>query len=340
MTSPATVPAPGVPEPDGTGIDPGQQVALQLLIAQMVREAVRQMMADAGRLGLQWALRPVTVAAAPGTDPMRVPGTYDGDDTTFPAPFQSLIGVPAPGARLMGMHVPPAGDYLIGLAGGPLQLIDTQVFSTVGTDTWTRPAYGRLLWARVQAGGGAGGGAAATAAGQAGVGGGGGGGAYAELWVPVADVDAAVTVTVGAGGTGVAGGTGNTGGESRFGALCTAGGGLGGVSRAASAVAFGIEGGAGGANGTGAAGTLLVRGTAGVGGWADGQLGLSGSGGASHLGGGAVCRRTTAAAQSVVGAAGRSFGGGGGGSVTSGGVAAAIGGGSGAQGVVLVHTFA
>ena len=67
----------------------------------------QQLIEDATRLGISWTLRPGTVTIA---DPLKV--TFDGDDT--PVAAVSLIGMFPEGARVMGLLVPPGGNFVIG----------------------------------------------------------------------------------------------------------------------------------------------------------------------------------------------------------------------------------
>ena len=99
-----------------------------------------------------------------------------------------------------------------------------QVFTTVGTATWTKPSGIQKVIVTVTGGGGGGGGGRATFN----QGGGGGGGATA---IEVIDVTSVSTVSVTVGDQG-SGGTENNngydGGTSSFGSYCSATGGMGG----------------------------------------------------------------------------------------------------------------
>ncbi|MHC8334571.1 glycine-rich domain-containing protein [Pseudomonas sp. LB3P25] len=108
----------------------------------------------------------------------------------------------------------------------PGSLLNVRVFSTPGTFTYTETPGTKKVIPWVQSAGGAGGGAPATNSGQASVGAGGGAGAYAQSLFTSGF--SGVSITVGAGGTGVSGAAGNNGGPSSFGALVSCPGGRGG----------------------------------------------------------------------------------------------------------------
>lgn len=67
----------------------------------------QQLIDDAQRLGISWTLRPGTVTIS---SPLKV--TFDGDDT--PVAAVSIVGVLAQGRRVMGLLVPPGGNFVIG----------------------------------------------------------------------------------------------------------------------------------------------------------------------------------------------------------------------------------
>lgn len=115
--------------------------------------------------------------------------------------------------------------------------VNVQEFSTPGTSTWTKPAGARLIHVVAHGGGGGGGSGRRRASGETaatGGGGGGSGGRRVEAWVLAASVTDAVTVTIGAGGTGGAarttdgtnGASGTAGGETSFGSFVFAVGGM------------------------------------------------------------------------------------------------------------------
>lgn len=97
--------------------------------------------------------------------------------------------------------------------------ISTQTFT--GSGTWNKPSTGTLVYVELYGGGG--GGARDTAAG------GGGGGAFRWAFIPMSDLGATVSVTIGGGGTGRTGTNGNgaNGGLSSFGIITSGGGGGG-----------------------------------------------------------------------------------------------------------------
>lgn len=300
--------------------------------------AVKAAIDDAARLGLVWRIIPASVVGRGMSDPMATRVVLDGDTNSGRA--VSMVGALKAGQRVWCVQVPPAGMYIMGIIGPNVATPTTSVFTANGT--WTKPTG--LAYADITGcgGGGAGGGAATTGAGETSLGAGGGGGATARMRLTAAQLPSSVTVTRGAGGTGVAGANGNTGGTTSFGTLLTISGGTPGAFRVASAVAHGIEAGNGGTTigGTLAALALLHSGTAGTTGWGSGNaLGISGSGGASHLGGGGRGRRTVSAGASLVGLAGNNYGGGGGGSINAASVGTAIAGGAGAPGILFVEEY-
>lgn len=68
----------------------------------------KQLVEDATRLGISWTLRPGTIVSV---DPLKV--TFDGDDTPISA--VSLIGILPQDTRVMGLIIPPGGNFLIGI---------------------------------------------------------------------------------------------------------------------------------------------------------------------------------------------------------------------------------
>lgn len=216
--------------------------------------------------------------------------------------------------------------------------VNTIYYTSNGTFSKASYPWLRAIKVRVQGGGGAGGGAPASSSGNASTGGGGGGGAYAESFITdIAGLAASVTITRGAGGTGVSGGNGNAGGTSSFGTLVTANGGSGGLARGASSLTFGTNGGAGSSTGTG---DIVFGGSGGGIAYASGGFGTGGPGGSSHLGGGGEGHASASGGGTgVTGTAGTLYGGGGGGASTNG-YAVAFAGGAGANGIVIVELYA
>lgn len=111
--------------------------------------------------------------------------------------------------------------------------LGTQVMTTSGTYTpGTYMVNGVSVTAKMaiveaQAAGAAGGGPGATGSGVVNVGTGGNAGTYAKFLIPRGSL-VAMSVTVGAAGTGVSGANGNAGGNLVFGSLCTCPGGVAG----------------------------------------------------------------------------------------------------------------
>ena len=206
-------------------------------------------------------------------------------------------------------------------------LKSTQVFSSAGTHTYTKPAGIRTVKVTVTGGGGGGGGFGGT--GDLGAGGGAAGTAIETIDVSSVST---VTVNVGAGGAGGSGGNNGTGGGgSSFGSYCTGNGGGGGKHG-------NIGPAAGGVAGTGTGGDINIIGGHGNNGVDNGYV-MSGTnytpsygiGGASYWGGGG-----RGGVFNVGSHAGQAYGsGGGGGSNSNSGPGA-----SGAVGIVVVEEFA
>ncbi|VWB06910.1 hypothetical protein BLA6863_00140 [Burkholderia lata] len=210
------------------------------------------------------------------------------------------------------------------------RLLNIQIFSVVGSSTYTPHAGATAVYVRVQGGGGSGGGCAATGSGQIFVGSGGTAGAYAESWITSGF--SGVTVTVGAGGAAVSGFNSSNGGTSSFGSLVSAPGGAGGTGAGPTAPPWA----------TGAASSSIATGGSIFN--ASGQSGqpsvgysatfaLPGSGGPSAFGAGGG---TSASGANGAGAASRGAGGGGSAQTQS---AGALSGGAGGSGLVLVYEY-
>ncbi|OGG58159.1 hypothetical protein A2853_01430 [Candidatus Kaiserbacteria bacterium RIFCSPHIGHO2_01_FULL_55_17] len=200
---------------------------------------------------------------------------------------------------------------------GPQGPSNTQVFTydTPGTYTWTKPATAST--AQVQCWGGGGGGTGGYAEGTIvghGVGSGGGGGGYITRTIPLSQLPATVTVTIGTGGT--------TGAQSRgIAESATAGGSS---SFGTYAVAFG--GGGSSASGFWSRSTWLLRTAPGSGG------GYSGGSGETGGAGGTGYRIMDGEEVIVAGGNTSCAGGGGGGGGLTAAVAAGSGGTSGCGG--------
>lgn len=213
------------------------------------------------------------------------------------------------------------------------RLLNVQIFSTVGSFTYTPTAGTTSVVSEAQGGGGGGGGTAATGAGQLAVAAGGNGGAYGKS--RITSGFSGVTVTVGAGGTGGAvGAAGGSGGASSFGALITAPGGAGGGAGVAAAPPGGtvpptnsaVASGASIFNASSQTGQLGISLSA--------SFALSGAGGGSPFGAGPSGTQSPGGG----GVAGN-FGCGGAGAL-SGASASGNGGGTGAKGVVVIWEYA
>lgn len=116
------------------------------------------------------------------------------------------------------------------------QLVQTITYTSGSTFSKASYPWLRALKVKVVGGGGAGSGADATGGLGWAAGAGGGAGAYAESFITdISGLASSITVTIGAGGTGVAAANGNNGGTSSFGSLVSANGGTGAGGRVVSA---------------------------------------------------------------------------------------------------------
>lgn len=230
------------------------------------------------------------------------------------------------------------------VGGGSLQpgrLLNVQIFTTSGSYTPTVGA--NTIEVELVGGGGAGGGTGGSSSGTLSSGPGGGAGGYARKRTQIASLTLPVSVTVGAGGTGVTNGSGTAGGTSSFGSVLSATGGSGGPVSAATSVTSttGTIPASGASGGAGAGGDIN-----GVGGFGNYALlapseSVSGAGGASYFGAGASFVGGTNAGTQVTanGANAVSPGSGGSGGNTGLNVATATKGGNGAAGIVIVREY-
>jgi len=168
-----------------------------------------------------------------------------------PGPVFFTIGSAAPlecktaeGVSLAGGEFVVGGIYKMVHDGTSLRILSTIVTSPttlkakpadqqvfLASGTWTKPTgFSAKAYVLIQIWGGAGGGARGT--GTQGLATGGAGGAYRERWIPLSDLAATESVTIGQGGAPRTGSTGNgsNGGNSTFGNKITAYGGGGGNS--------------------------------------------------------------------------------------------------------------
>lgn len=214
-----------------------------------------------------------------------------------------------------------------------------QTFTTVGANTWTKPANAVYVEVEVQAGGGGGGGCVSPAAGQNAIGGGGAGGCYVKKTIDADLLAATEPVLVGAGGTAGSslspGGTGGTSSFSSGGTIATSPGGGGGVVGPSNT--FGSTP-PGGGTSAGAIGDIMIAGSDGIKGKLLASTGgpncVGGEGGTSFMAG----MQTVGSSATNAGSGGQFYGGGG-----SAGYAIASGaaqfGGVGGQGIVIVTTY-
>jgi hypothetical protein len=83
---------------------------------------------NAKRLGLTWTLRPGTVQSYDGASG-QVSVTFDNDTVAIGA--VSLAGILVPGQRVMGMIIPPGGNFII----GGLEPFAPRIFNVYGQAT-------------------------------------------------------------------------------------------------------------------------------------------------------------------------------------------------------------
>jgi hypothetical protein len=220
------------------------------------------------------------------------------------------------------------------------QIVETLYYTSDGTFTKATYPYLRAIKVKVQGAGGGAGAAQATSASQHSQGASGAGGAYAESFITdIASLDASVTVTIGAGGTGgtTSPTTGNSGGNSSFGALVSANGGSGNTSLLTTTFPNHVTGTIAGA--TTATGDLVIPGgSPAPGSISDLNRGLTALGGSSFLG--SPNRGRGIAANGFDGLPGLGYGSGGSGPGNGASQATVRTGGNGAPGIVILELFA
>jgi len=225
------------------------------------------------------------------------------------------------------------GVWSISSTGAPAistSVVSVQKFTTSSAYT---PTPGTQFAVVECVGGGAGGGGVTGVAGGMLQGGGGGAGGYSRRILTAAQIGTTQAVTIGAGGAGgVAGnGTGGPGGQTSFGSLCVANGGLGG-----GFANTGIQSGPGGAGGAAGTGDIAAAGAPGVGGFfnntSTSAQARMGSGGSSAFGGGGVGINNGA------GTAASAYGSGGAGG-TDYAAGASLAGGAGSAGICIVTEY-
>ncbi|AYM13055.1 hypothetical protein G6L58_27020 [Agrobacterium tumefaciens] len=165
-------------------------------------------------------------------------------------PIQNISGGALAAGDLVGIRelIYFSGAWLVtNITAG--RLLNVQFFKTAGAFTYTPTPGTAYVEVEVQGAGGGGGGVPATDGSQTAAGGGGGSGAWA--YKIIRSAFAGVTVTVGAAGSVGPAVSGGAGGASSFGALVSAAGGAGGVTRPlqVSGTTFSASGGAGGISG-------------------------------------------------------------------------------------------
>ena len=239
-------------------------------------------------------------------------------------------GAGSPGLVLITEFIGAPVAAAVGGGGGGAGLLApsaVQVFTSSGTYTPSGPGV-TLAIVECIGGGGAGGSANATGAGNLASGSGGGSGGYSRK---IISAPTSQPITIGAGGLG-ASGVGNNGGDTSFGSVCVAHGGLGGPP-----ATYGTSWGPGGAGGASGVGDIVVAGNAGNG----GSYGVGGvepaSGGCSYLGG-AATGPVPSINNYVVGVAASGYGSGGSGAFAWTGTGTAVGG-NGSPGICIVTEY-
>lgn len=249
--------------------------------------------------------------------------------TTSVNPVQTVGSLGTSGQVLTSQGAGMLPHWVNNSASAGFNEIVVQTFTTTGTYT---PTSG-MLYCVVEAlgGGGGAGGASLGGGGSISASGGAGAGGYCRKVITAAAVGASKAVTIGSGGAGGAGfTTGTTGGNTTFGAILTANGGVGspGTSGALPVI--------GGAGGTASGGDINVQGQSGGTSLAfnpaGGLTGFSGIGGNTlyGVGGAALIIANTN------GNAGIGYGSGGSGAMSQSGSTT---GGTGASGLVIVTEF-
>lgn len=256
---------------------------------------------------------------------------------------------PAPDAGYVGL-------YVVTVANGASTVLNANISAYSGAPILSSPVMnGRLLniqvitstqayiptvgtkncFARGNGGGAAGGGAVSTATGNTSAGLGGSAGAYFEGYYPVASL-AGQTVTIGAGGTGVANAAGNGGGATSIGAVVTAPGGSGG-GPGQNLLPPWLLGEAGNSSAATGGNIVNAQGPSGGAAFSLSTAGIvSGRGGSSPFGAGGNQRGTLRGA----GFAGTGPGAGGSGALEQSAGAGGLAGGNGVAGVVEIWEFA
>lgn len=105
--------------------------AFAKLLASGVEVGVQQLIRRAPQLGVSWRLRPGRCVESLPRVATRV--VLDGDRVAVPA--SSLVGIVAPGARVMALLTPAGGTYVVGSYGRPAVHVRPYSPQLVGTTT-------------------------------------------------------------------------------------------------------------------------------------------------------------------------------------------------------------
>lgn len=174
-------------------------------------------------------------AGTPGYFTDGVPGTTAA--TVVPADWLNLVQeeiISAVTAAGISLSKTTRNQLLQAIQNLPTgRVLNAQIFTGVGTHTYTPTAGTNSVVVEVQAGGGPGCGTPSTGAGQTSHAGNGSSGSYAKK--RITSGFSGVTVTVGAGGVGASGTSGTNGGASSFGSIVSAAGGICGNNQGATA---------------------------------------------------------------------------------------------------------
>lgn len=220
-------------------------------------------------------------------------------------------------------------------AASGLSQVVVQTFTASGTYTPTTGMAYCII--EVIGGGGAGGGTPTSGAGAGTAAPGGGSGGYGMGRFTAAQIGASQSVTIGAGGAGVANGAGGNGAATSVGALISANGGGGGQATTSTTAVVSNLGGVAATAGSG--GSVNAPGSVGGNTFVNGgTITISGTGASTRLGGGGRSRSAVVSNTGGI-AATANTGSGGSGAVIQGVAGVAAAGGAGGSGIVIITEY-